>query len=72
MPHSLFVQAVPAEGPRWSAVRSTPSFMLIYKTALFLTGVSHTVVLSSEKSKVPGSRAAHPVCVKAKTCGQKR
>lgn len=50
---------------------STHSFTVIYKTALFLTGVSHTVVLSSEKSEVPGSWAAHPVCVKAKTCGQK-
>lgn len=77
----LFMQAVPAEGPGWSAMRSAPpgagllppalSFTLIYKTAVFISGISH-IVLFSEKSPVPGSWAVHPVHVKAKTCGQKR
>lgn len=54
----------------WSRAVASPtlSFTLIYKTAVFLSGISHIVGLS----KVPGSWAAHPVHVKAKTCGQKR
>lgn len=50
----------------------TLSFTLVSKTAVFLSGISHIVVLSSEKSQVPGSWAAHRVHEKAKTCGQKR
>ena len=79
----LLVQAVPAEGPRWSAMRSAPpgagvlhlqlfSLMLMCKTAVFLSGISRIVVLSSEKCEVLGLWAAHPVHMKAKTCGQER